>query len=124
MPASMMSAVAGWSAKVDGNSKAIARTGPIPGSTPTIVPTSTPTKHARRLPGVSATANPYSSPSMGPISARGSVGPQATRKGDAEENGEEVVRSLGAEHGGEQRHGPGRAQRAQQRGAEEERGQR
>ena len=51
-------AVAGCSAKVEGNSSAIAPTGPMPGRIPTMVPTSTPTKQAKRLPGVSATENP------------------------------------------------------------------
>jgi hypothetical protein len=58
MPASMISAVAGCIAKVDGRRRAMAPTGPIPGSTPTIVPTSTPTKHANRLLGRSAIEKP------------------------------------------------------------------
>ncbi len=58
MPASMISAVAGSSAKVDGSRSAIAPTGPIPGRIPTTVPMSTPMKQANRLPGVSAIENP------------------------------------------------------------------
>ena len=58
MPASMISAVAGCIAKVDGKRSAMAPTGPMPGSTPTMVPTSTPMKHANRLLGSSATENP------------------------------------------------------------------
>ena len=54
----MISAVAGCSANVDGKRRAMAPTGPIPGSTPTIVPTTTPTKQANRLLGRSATENP------------------------------------------------------------------
>jgi hypothetical protein len=54
----MISAVAGCMAKVDGKRRAMAPTGPMPGSTPTIVPTSTPMKHANRLLGSSATENP------------------------------------------------------------------
>jgi hypothetical protein len=54
----MISAVAGCIANVDGNSSAMAPTGPMPGSTPTIVPTRTPTKQANRLVGISATENP------------------------------------------------------------------
>jgi hypothetical protein len=58
MPASMMSAVAGCSANVDGRSSAMAPTGPMPGNTPTTVPTTTPMKQASRFAGVSAMANP------------------------------------------------------------------
>ena len=54
----MISAVVGESAKVEGSSSAMAPTGPMPGSTPTMVPMTTPTKHANRLPGVSATPKP------------------------------------------------------------------
>jgi hypothetical protein len=54
----MISAVAGCSAKVDGSSSAMAPTGPMPGSTPTIVPTRTPMKHAKRFVGVSAMVKP------------------------------------------------------------------
>src|SRR5262245_46294927 len=94
MPASMMSAVAGWSANVDGKSSAIAPTGPMPGSMPTTVPTKTPMKHATRFAGVSATVNPYASPSSGPISAS----PWSARQRDVEEHGEEIVRGRGAQH--------------------------
>jgi hypothetical protein len=58
MPASMISAVAGCMAKVDGRSSAMAPTGPMPGSTPTMVPTTTPMRHANRLLGISAMENP------------------------------------------------------------------
>jgi hypothetical protein len=58
MPASMISAVAGCIAKVDGKRRAMAPTGPMPGNTPTMVPTSTPTKHANRLLGSRAIENP------------------------------------------------------------------
>ena len=44
MPASMMSAVTGSKLKVIGSSMAIVAVGPIPGRTPTSVPSSTPTK--------------------------------------------------------------------------------
>jgi hypothetical protein len=54
----MMRAVAGWSAKVEGRSKAMAPTGPMPGRMPTIVPTSTPTKQAKRFVGVRAMEKP------------------------------------------------------------------
>ena len=58
MPASMMRAVAGESAKVEGMRSAIAPMGPMPGSTPTTVPISTPTKHASRFAGARATPKP------------------------------------------------------------------
>jgi hypothetical protein len=54
----MMRAVAGCSAKVEGSSSAIAPTGPIPGRMPTMVPTRTPRKQAKRLVGVNAMENP------------------------------------------------------------------
>ena len=44
MPASMISAVTGSKLKVIGSSMAIVAVGPMPGSTPTSVPSSTPTK--------------------------------------------------------------------------------
>jgi hypothetical protein len=58
MPASMISAVAGCRANVDGKSSAMAPTGPIPGNTPTMVPISTPMKQANRLVGASAMPRP------------------------------------------------------------------
>ena len=48
----------GSSANVDGSSRAIAPTGPMPGRMPTMVPTSTPMKQAKRLPGVRAIEKP------------------------------------------------------------------
>ncbi|KAF0118353.1 MAG: hypothetical protein FD152_4694 [Xanthobacteraceae bacterium] len=44
MPASMMTAPVGGMAKVAGSSSDIAAMGPMPGSTPTSVPISTPAK--------------------------------------------------------------------------------
>jgi hypothetical protein len=44
MPASMMRAVTGSKLKVIGSSMAIVAVGPMPGSTPTMVPSRTPTK--------------------------------------------------------------------------------
>jgi len=58
MPASMISAVAGSRANVEGSSSAMAPTGPMPGSTPTMVPTTTPTKQASRFVGVMAMVKP------------------------------------------------------------------
>src|SRR5581483_7470828 len=59
MPASMMIAPAGFMWKVSGSSMATVAGGPSPGSTPTTVPRSTPTKHQSRLVGSSATPKPW-----------------------------------------------------------------
>src|SRR3954470_23032343 len=58
MPASMINAPTGGSPKVIGNSIATVAMVPIPGSTPTSVPTSAPIRHSRRLIGVKATPKP------------------------------------------------------------------
>ena len=48
----------GVSENVNGSNKAMVVTGPIPGSTPISVPSSTPARQASRFSGVSAVANP------------------------------------------------------------------
>src|SRR5438067_7826301 len=58
MPASMINAPTGGRPKVMGNSIATVAMVPIPGSTPTSVPTSAPIRQSRRLIGVNATPNP------------------------------------------------------------------
>src|SRR4030081_7455 len=58
MPASMISAPTGGSPKVIGSSIATVAMVPIPGSTPTRVPTSAPIRQSRRLIGESATPKP------------------------------------------------------------------
>src|SRR5687768_146798 len=58
MPASMISDVAGDSARVSGRSIAIVAVGPIPGSTPTSVPRSTPMKQKATLTGENAVSKP------------------------------------------------------------------
>src|ERR1700681_4717321 len=58
MPASMISAPTGGRPKVIGSSMATVAMVPIPGSTPTSVPTSAPIRHNRRLIGVRATPKP------------------------------------------------------------------
>src|SRR3954452_20696164 len=58
MPASMMSAPTGGSPNVIGSSIATVAIVPMPGSTPTRVPTSAPIRHSIRLIGVSATPKP------------------------------------------------------------------
>jgi hypothetical protein len=54
----MMMAAVGFIAKVRGNSSDIVATEPMPGNTPTNVPTSTPAKHASRLAGSRLTEKP------------------------------------------------------------------
>src|SRR5512140_232580 len=58
MPASMMSAETGGSTKVAGSSIEIVAIGPMPGSTPISVPSSTPMKQYITLVNVSATLKP------------------------------------------------------------------
>src|SRR5258707_4897812 len=58
MPASMISAPTGGRPKVIGSSIATVAMVPMPGSTPTSVPTSAPIRHSRRLIGENATPKP------------------------------------------------------------------
>src|ERR1700694_4790971 len=58
MPASMIRAPTGGKPKVMGSSIATVAMVPMPGSTPTSVPTSAPIRHSRRLIGVRATPKP------------------------------------------------------------------
>src|SRR6266568_8753153 len=58
MPASMISAPTGGRPKVIGSSIATVAMVPMPGSTPTSVPTRAPIRHSRRLIGVMATPKP------------------------------------------------------------------
>src|SRR5262245_33984972 len=58
MPASMISAPTGGNPNVIGSSIATVAMVPMPGSTPTSVPTSAPIRHIRRLIGENATAKP------------------------------------------------------------------
>src|SRR6185436_4313578 len=61
MPANMMIAPVASSEKVSGSSSATVIAGPIPGSTPTAVPSSTPITAYIRFIGVAASAKPCSS---------------------------------------------------------------
>src|SRR5215213_4385724 len=76
MPASMMSDAVGESAKVIGRSMETVAVGPIPGSTPIRVPSSTPTKQKARLSGVSAVSKPSARLARRSISAGASSGPE------------------------------------------------
>src|SRR5262245_19080776 len=58
MPASMISAPTGGRPKVIGSSMATVAMVPMPGNTPTKVPTSAPIRHSRRFIGENATPNP------------------------------------------------------------------
>src|SRR5438270_2179821 len=58
MPASMISAPTGGRPKVIGSSMATVAMVPMPGSTPTNVPTRAPIRHSKRLIGVKATPKP------------------------------------------------------------------
>src|SRR5258705_1265288 len=58
MPASMIKAPTGGRPNVMGSSMATVAMVPMPGRTPTSVPTSAPTRHSRRLIGVNATPKP------------------------------------------------------------------
>src|SRR3954453_12340151 len=58
MPANMINAPTGGKPKVIGNSIATVAMVPIPGSTPTSVPTNAPVRQSRRLTGVNATPKP------------------------------------------------------------------
>src|SRR6516225_5361856 len=59
MPASMISAPTGGNPNVIGSSIATVAMVPMPGSTPTRVPTSAPTRHSSRLMGLKATTKPW-----------------------------------------------------------------
>src|SRR5215831_5965470 len=61
MPAKRMKAAVGSILNVIGNSRAMVSAGPSPGRTPIAVPNVVPTRHHRRLIGVSATAKPFRS---------------------------------------------------------------
>src|SRR5690349_15148351 len=61
MPVIMMSPVTGPYGIVNGRRSAIVAVGPRPGSTPTIVPISAPTKHAMRLTALNESMKPLRS---------------------------------------------------------------
>ena len=59
MPANMMNALVGSSVNVAGSNSATVKAGPMPGSTPTAVPSVTPANAHARCGNVSALANPW-----------------------------------------------------------------
>src|SRR5215467_4233699 len=83
MPASMMSAGTGGSVKVIGSSIAIVADGPIPGSTPISVPTSTPMKQYQMFWRLRATLKP--SVRWGKYCARKSIAPPSLPAGPQRE---------------------------------------
>src|SRR5215471_6939146 len=85
----MMIEAVGESAYVAGSSKDIVATGPIPGRTPMSVPTNTPTKHARRLPGARVTVKPYAR--LARRSTRRSEAPEPDGEVDAQPDLEDEV---------------------------------
>src|ERR1700744_4817424 len=73
--------------KVRGSSTEMVASGPMPGSTPTMLPTSTPTKHHIRFCGSSATPKPYQR--SGRAEARISEPPLEQREGNLQHVGEQ-----------------------------------
>ena len=68
MPESIRIAATGFMPKVSGNRIDTADSTPMPGSTPTMLPMVTPTKHQSRFSGWNATVNPCIKPSKPPMS--------------------------------------------------------
>src|SRR5262245_58274329 len=79
MPASMMSAPSGGAPYVTGSSMAMVATGPIPGSTPMAVPSSTPIRQKPRLMGVRAAPKPVTRWARRSISTRPDRDPDRDR---------------------------------------------
>src|SRR3978361_542413 len=69
MPASMISAPTGGSPNVIGSNMATVAMVPMPGSTPTSVPTRAPIRHSNRLIGVTATPKPRARLEKSPVIA-------------------------------------------------------
>src|SRR3954454_15067298 len=101
MPASMIIAPVGSSLKVSGSSIAIVAEGPRPGSTPMIVPSTTPTTHIINALGVSATWKPCINPVRRSIA--GVLGPGARGQRHVERDLENQVEQQRAADGHRQR---------------------
>ena len=85
MPASMITACVAFSPKVIGSRMLMPDSGPMPGSTPTSVPTRQPMKAYQRLSGCKATEKPCSRltrvlSTSGPRNPNGPVGSGAFRQ--------------------------------------------
>src|SRR6476619_513228 len=85
MPANRISAPVGSRVNVIGSSSATVSAGPMPGSTPTRVPSVTPTRASSRLAGVRASWNPCISWEKESISEP----PDRGRKGDPDDHVED-----------------------------------
>ena len=78
MPASMISDDAGGSENVNGSRIAMVVIGAMPGSTPTSVPISAPSRQKPRLAGVSATAKPVARLAIRSIAGQTGIGSPST----------------------------------------------
>src|SRR5215467_13541824 len=96
MPASMMSADTGGSVKVIGSSIAIVADGPIPGSTPIRVPTSTPMKQYQRFCRLRATLKP--SARWGKYCERKSIAPSSLPRPQRKRQAQLVYEQRDREH--------------------------
>src|SRR5262245_31236875 len=81
MPANMISEPAGSSLKVTGSSRATVSAGPMPGRTPTAVPSITPINANNRLVGCSAMLSPCPSAASASISEQPLDRPHRQRQG-------------------------------------------
>src|SRR5262245_55095600 len=133
MPASITTDLVVSSPKVAGKRMLMPESGPMPGSTPTIVPTRQPRKAYHSTSGCSATENPSSRLSSVPIALEseqseravlerrleqhGEQQPGERNHADAEGGGGQRVAALGAEDQREQhqRHGDEKAERLVER---------
>src|SRR5690349_24781139 len=102
MPASMIIAPVGSSLKVSGSSIAMVAEGPRPGSTPMMVPSTTPTTHIMSAVGVSATWKPCINPARRSIAV---LEPDARGQRDLEREVEHQVEEHRAAEIGERRVG-------------------
>src|SRR5689334_17474887 len=101
MPASMIIAPVGSSLKVSGSSIAMVADGPRPGSTPMMVPSTTPTTHIISAVGVSATWKPCINPARSSMSP---LEPDARGQRDLEGEVEQQVEDHRAADGDGDRH--------------------
>src|SRR6266851_9554425 len=119
IPASMISAPTGGRPKVIGSSMATVAMVPMPGSTPTSVPTSAPIRQSRRLIGLSATPKPRAR-----LEKRSAITPslnQETREElqrQPERIGEKQTAADGQADADDDGFGPSRLVRAQRRNDE------
>src|SRR6478609_8962880 len=115
MPASMISEATGSNSKVIGSSNATVAVGPMPGSTPTAVPSVTPSRQMRMLVGWSAVSRPRRMPSTSapqPVAEQRQPQLQQPHEDDqaqrrdagGRQRGLEHARAVAGERGDERRH--------------------